>query len=197
VLVSAFLLAATQVIWSGTARVDVMIWEPGGEHPYTTDFTLEYSEEPGTPRPNGSGLPVARTLSLVPTRVAVDGRHQVGHTHGRPLCSGGGRDIVKAATSGTITILRDGSGRYQLVLPRAVGAFACGSKVNARDRQVVIGTGLFEVLGEVDAADAEARTLQANGSAMRGEYRSSDAARGGPVRHDYNVRWHIQRHSTP
>lgn len=47
-------LLAAGAIWSGTARVDVMIWEPGGQHPYTTDFDLQYSVLPP------SGLEPAR-----------------------------------------------------------------------------------------------------------------------------------------
>jgi hypothetical protein len=36
------------IVWIGTAQVDVMIWEPGGEHPYTTDSELEASIQKAT-----------------------------------------------------------------------------------------------------------------------------------------------------
>ena len=182
---SVGLLAAPLAVWAGTAQVDVMIWEPSGQHPYTTDFTLEYSEESS-----------ASDVSLVPRRVGIDVRHEVQHADGGLICSGGGREIVKSAPNGTIS-LRANPGLYQIVLPRAVGAFACGSKVNARDRQVVIGSGLFEVPGEVDAADTESRRVTSGGSVVQGEYRSSDAARKGAVRHDYHVRWHLRKRVSP
>jgi hypothetical protein len=83
------------------------------------------------------------------------------------------------------------------VLPRAVAAFGCGAKVNAGDRWVVIGTGLFPVAGDVQAADSERRHLTSGGARMQGEFHFSDADRGAPVRHDYHVTWDLRRRSDP
>ena len=41
---SLVVLLLAGAVWTGTARVDVMNWEEGGEHPYQTDFELTYRE---------------------------------------------------------------------------------------------------------------------------------------------------------
>jgi hypothetical protein len=189
--ISALLLPLA--IWSGTARVDVMIREPQGEHPYITDFELEYSE--GAPvSVTGPSGGVSHRVPLIPKRVAIDVRHEVRHVDGRSICTGGGQELVDHPPPGALS---SPAATYQLVLPRAIGAFACGSKRNAGDRWVVVGTGLFPVQGDVDAADTETRRLDSGGSRMRGEYRFSDQAQGRPVRHDYHVTWELTRHEEP
>lgn len=85
------------------------------------------------------------------------------------------------------------AGASQLVLPRAVGAFACGNTRNLGDRRVIVGTHLFYPDGDIDAADGAVRTLELDGSRMRGAYTFSDASRGQPVRHDYTVRLNLRR----
>jgi hypothetical protein len=89
------------------------------------------------------------------------------------------------------------AGAYQLVLPRAIGSFACGTKRNPRDRWVVVGTGLSHPMGDIDAADRETRLLEADGTRMRGSYAFSDASRHQPVRHDYSVKWDLHRQVGP
>lgn len=65
------------VVWTGAAQVDVMIWEPGGEHPYTTEFELEYGEAGRTPIHDRRGILVGHRVRLTPLRIALKVRHQV------------------------------------------------------------------------------------------------------------------------
>lgn len=186
-MIPVLLLASA--VWQGSAQVDVMIWEPSGEHPYQTTFDLTYEEVEAEPLLDSASRVAPRSIRLVPTRIAIDVRHEVRQADGGPICEGGGRELLSAAPEGRIV-----AGAYQLVLPRAVGAFACGARRNDRDRRVVIGTGLLHVPGEIDAADRAPRTLDLNGSHMQGAYESSDASTGGVVRHDYKVRWELRRY---
>ena len=143
---------------------------------------------------DGSGTVSGEIVELIPHRIVIQVRHEVRDARGQPICRGGGEEVVNDAPRGRLV---PSTGSYQLVLPRAVGAFACGSKVNAGDRWVVIGSGLFHDQGDVHAADTEVRRLESGGSRMRGEYRFSDASQGRPVRHDYRVSWDLRRSTEP
>jgi hypothetical protein len=194
-------------VWTGSAQVDVMIWEPGGEHPYKTDFDLEYREGARTLILDAKGGVVAHRVQLIPQRIAINVHHEV---HGLANCAGGGQEVITRGPDGEIVLPLQGreftdslgfrvpaAGIYQLVLPRAAGAFACGTKKNAVDRRVVLGSRLFYPDGEIDAADTEPRLLESGGSRMQGSYEFSDVRRGGPVRHDYHVKWELRRHVEP
>jgi hypothetical protein len=202
--IGSFALSA--VLWAGTAQVDVMIWEPGGEHPYATTFDLVYRETGRTPILDAKGVVRGHEVRLVPERVAIDVHHEVRHLDGRSICKGGGHEVVSGAPEGRIVLALAGAtlpgfegptaSGYQLVLPRAVGAFACGSRRNARDRRVVIGRQLFDPVdpaAEIEATDASVRRLDEGGLGMKGVYQSSDAGAGRAVRHDYTVRWELRR----
>jgi hypothetical protein len=193
------------VVWTGSAQVDVMIWEPGGEHPYTTDFDLEYREAGRTPIHGAKGALMGHRVRLVPQRIAIKVHHEV---RGLLNCKGAGEELVTSGPDAQLVVPLPGKevvdevgfrvpapGAYQIVLPRAVAAFACGTRRNAGDRWVVVGSGLFHPQGDVHAADPEARRLEAAGAVMRGSYTFSDASRGQPVRHDYKVTWDLRRHT--
>jgi hypothetical protein len=206
-IATALLSAA---VWTGSAQVQVMIWEPGGEHPYTTDFDLEYREEGRVPIVDLKGTVVGYRARLVPRRIALRVHHEVRDTDGRRICAGGGQEVVEDGPEGalvvpvrpddlakTLRIAAARAGAYQLILPRAVGSFACGGKRNAGDRWVIIGSALFHPAGDIDAADSDARSLDLGGSRMAGSYQATDAPRGNPVRHDYSVKWDLRRHLDP
>ena len=199
------LLAAT--LWVGSARVDVMIWEPGGEHPYTTDFELEYREADPSPIHASNGAEVGRDIRLVPLRIATRVQHTV---RGLLNCSGSGQEVITDGPAGAVFVPFPGwkgvsalgtpvpaAGAYQIVLPRAVGAFACGTKKNAGDRWVVVGSGLFHPAGDVDAADRVVRSPEAAGTRMRGSFSFSDVSQHRAVRHDYRVTWDLRRRVQP
>jgi hypothetical protein len=78
-----------------------------------------------------------------------------------------------------------------------VGAFACGTKKNAGDRWVIVGSGLFHPAGDVDAADSVVRSPEAAGTRMRGSFSFSDASQRRAVRHDYRVTWDLRRQVQP
>jgi hypothetical protein len=197
----------SMVVWTGTAQVDVMIWEPGGEHPYKTEFELEYREAGQTPIRDSKGILVGHRVRLFPQRIALKVHHEV---RGLLNCTGAGQEVVTDGPDAELVLPLPGkevvddigfrvppAGAYQLVLPRAIGAFACGNKRNAGDRWVIVGSGLYHPSGDIDAADAEPRVLLAGSTRMRGSYAFSDAARHQPVRHDYNVKWDLQRQVKP
>lgn len=194
------------VLWTGTAQVDVMMWEGGGEHPYTTDFELTYREASRTPVLDAKGAVVGHRIRLVPQRIALKARHEV---RGLLNCTGGGEEVVAEAPPAELVVPLKGKelagaaglavapvGAYQLVLPRAVGAFACGTKRNAADRRVGIGSGLF--LTDVEVADTQIRSLEGDGSRMRGAYqerheRNYSASPQHLVRYEFNLKWDLQR----
>jgi hypothetical protein len=192
------------VIWTGTAHVDVMITEPGGVHPYMTDFELEYEEAPRAPIADLTGHTVGYVSRLVPRRVAIKVHQEV---RGLLNCTGEGEEVVSGAPEGRIVVPSPGrdlldplgvsipsAGAYELVLPRAVAAFACGSKPNKKDRWVVIGLGLFHPAGDIDTSDRSVRAMTAAGDEMLGSFESVDPAyKGGPIRHEYKVSWHLRR----
>jgi hypothetical protein len=191
------------VVWIGTAQVDVMIWEPGGEHPYTTDFELEYREAERTPIQGPRGTLLGHRVRLVPRRIVTRVRQEV---RGLLNCTGAAQEAITAGPDAQLIVPVSGKevvddtgsrvpapGAYQIVLPRAVGAFACGSKKNVGDRRVIVGAGLFHPEGDIDAADRESRLLQDAGARMRGSYSFSDAFRRQAVRHDYKITWDLRR----
>jgi hypothetical protein len=169
------------VTWVGSAHVDVMIWESGGEHPYHSAFELAYDQ-----RPNVTG----KGWRLVPRRVRVVVEHEV---RGLLSCTGNGEELVKNVREGAI----GADGTYQLELPRAIGAFACGKNVtNKTDRRVSIGTGLFNADAEME--DSDTRTLEAGGLNMEGSYtrrqkRQYDASERGVIEYEFRVRWNLAR----
>ncbi len=125
-----------------------MIWEGGGEHPYQTDFTLEFREAGRTPVLDANGAVIADRVRLVPQRIVLTARHQV---RGLLNCTGGGKQVVADAPEAELVLPRRGAAAsYQLILPRAIGSFACGNKPNAGDRRVGIGRGLFQADVEVE-----------------------------------------------
>lgn len=182
------------VLWTGTAQVDVMIWEGGGEHPYMTDFALEYRETGRTPILDANGGVVGHRVRLVPRRVALRVHHEV---RGLLNCAGGGEEVVAEAPEAELVVpVKGKAAAYQLVLPRAIGAFACGRKRNAGDRRVGIGAGLFQA--DVEVADAQPRSLEDDGSRMRGAYqerheRNYSASPQHLVRYEFNVKWDLRR----
>jgi hypothetical protein len=191
------------VVWIGAAQVDVMIWEPGGEHPYTTDFELEYREAERTPIQGPKGTLVGHRVRLVPQRIVIKVRHEV---RGLANCRGAAQESITTGPDAQLVVPVPGkdvvddtgsrvppAGTYQIVLPRAVGAFACGTKKNAGDRRIIVGTGLFHPDGDIEAADRESRLLGDGGARMHGAYSFSDAYRRQPVRHDYKVTWDLRR----
>ena len=198
------LLAAA--LWTGTAQVDAMTWEGGGEHPYTTDFTLEYRESSGTPVLDANGILVGYRVRLAPERVALRVHHEV---RGLLNCTAGGEEVVTGAPEAELVLPVSGSdlagavglvvprtGAYQLVLPRAIGAFACGGERNTGDRRVGIGIGLFNA--DVEVADIHARLLEGSGTRMRGSYqerhqRNYSASGQHLVRYEFNVKWDLHR----
>lgn len=191
------------IVWVGTAHVDVMIWEPGGEHPYSTAFELEYREAGRVAIHGASDTVVAYGIRLLPQRISTRVHHVV-----RCLlnCSGGGEELIVDGPEGqlvmplsrreavsAIGVRVPPPGAYQIVLPRAISAFACGTKKNVGDRWVIVGSGLFHPAGDIDAADSQIRALEAGGTRMRGSYVFTDASRRQPVRHDYSVTWDLRR----
>jgi len=193
-------------LWSGTAQVDAMIWEGGGEHPYKTDFALEYVETSRTPVHDANGVVVGHRVRLASQGVALIARHEV-----RRLlnCTGGGEEVVRDAPeaemvvpisgkdlAGAVGLLPPRTGTYQLVLPRAIGAFACGSKSNAGDRRVGIGSGLFDA--DVEVADPQSRLLGDGAFTMQGAYvvrqkRNYSASPQHLVRYEFKVKWDLHR----
>jgi hypothetical protein len=170
------------------------------------ELDLAYREAGRAPLVDADGAVRGYQVRLVPERIAIDVHHEVRHQDGRSICKGGGREDVTGAPEGRIVIASDRrlasrvrrstTSAYQLVLPRAVGAFACGSTRNVRDRRVVIGARVFDPVdpaAEIETADASVRSLDPDGLVMKGVYESSDAATGRAVRHDYTVRWELRR----
>jgi hypothetical protein len=159
------------------------------------------------PSATPTGVVPGDEVRLVPERIANEVHHEVRHADGPSICRGGGREVMTRAPEGRIAVARSGSrlpgfdapvtSAYRLVLPRAVGAFACGTRKNPRDRRVVIGARVFDPVdpaAEIETRDVSVRTLDSGGLAMTGSYKSSDAGTGRTVRHDYTVRWELRRH---
>src|SRR6266536_2537611 len=185
-LVAALLAGA---VWTGKARVHVMNWEEGGEHPYQTDFEIRYHEGVSTEVQDTGGRVVGHRIALVPERISLKVWHQV---RGLLNCDGTGEETSADDPGGAIVVpLRNEtladivgvavppSGAYQLVLPRAYGAYACGrGNRNLGNRRAGIGSMLFS--SDVEFDDKEVRFLDAGGTRMRGaySYRRSRSADG-------------------
>jgi len=194
-------------VWTGNARVDVMNWEGGGEHPYQTDFELRYRE--GTPAElrGTRGRVVGHHIPLIPERIALKVWHQV---RGLLNCIGTGQEevtegpgaalVIPARTEAlaeTVGAAVPPSGAYQLVLPRAYAAYACGQgNRNKGDRRVGIGARLLSP--DVEFHDREVRFLDAGGTRMRGAYtyrrsRSADGSAQHLVQKEIHVTWDLRR----
>ncbi len=202
--IGAWLLAS--VLWVGAAQVDVMIWEGGGEHPYRSDFTLEYVEAGRTPVRDASGAIVGERVRLAPRRVVLRVHQEV---RGLINCRGEGEEVIADVPDAELVVPLAGkdlasavglvtrpTGTYQLILPRAVGAFACGNRRNTTGRRVGIGSGLFHA--DLEVADIERRSLEAGGARMRGTYEERhERAFGEPaqhvVRYHFKVSWDLRR----
>jgi hypothetical protein len=204
--IAATVLAAA--LWTGTAKVDVMIWEGGGEHPYVTDFALTYREGDRTPITDAAGAVVGYRVRLIPQHISFKAQHEV---RGLLNCTGGGDETVTEGPEGELVLPAPGksltlaaasgtvaprAGAYQIVLPRAVGAFACGTKKNPVDRRVGIGTGLFYT--DVEVADNQVRAIESDGTRLGGAYterhqRSYDGSSRHLVRYQFNVMWALRR----
>ncbi len=198
-------------LWTGTARVDVMNWEGGGEHPYHTDFALRYREEAPTELRGTGGKVVGHRIPLTPERIALKVWHQV---RGLLNCIGAGQEEVTEDPGSAIVIPVRGetlvetvgvaippSGAYELVLPRAYAAYACGQgNRNKGDRRAGIGSRLLSP--DVEFDDREVRFLDAGGTRMRGAYtyhrsRSADGSVQHLVRKEIRVEWDLRRNMEP
>jgi hypothetical protein len=208
---SLVVVVLAAAVWSGTARVDVMSWEGGGEHPYQTDFELRYREEAPTELRNTAGRLVGHHIRLAPERIALKVWHQV---RGLLNCIGAGQEEVTEdpgsaivtplrheALAETVGVAIPPSGAYQLVLPRAYGAYACGQgNRNRGNRRVGIGSRLLSP--DVEFDDREVRFLDAGGGRMRGTYtyrrsRSADGSVQHLVRKEIRVEWDLRRSIEP
>jgi hypothetical protein len=130
-------------VWVGTAQVFVMNWEGGGEHPYRSGFQLRYREGEGVALRDARGAVVGRRVPLLPERIHL--------------------------TEAAIAAPLQGRASYQLVLPRAYGAYACGQgQRNQRDARAGVGGRIFPADLEFD--DDGPRFLDAAGTRMQGTY---------------------------
>jgi len=200
-------LLVSGAIWIGTAQVYVMNWEGGGEHPYRTDFELIYHEASPTEVRDARGTLVGHRIRLIPERIALKVQHEV---VGLLNCVGTGEEVVRSAAEGAIVIPVRGQqvrgtddrpipsfGAYQVVLPRAYAAYACGeNQRNKGDRRAGIGRGLF--YADVEFGDRGARSLDSDGDRMHGAYeyqreRSADGSIQHLVRKEIHVKWDLRR----
>lgn len=204
-------LALSGVVWTGTAVVDVMNWEGGGEHPYRTTFVLKYREAPPTPIYDAKGRLVGRRSTLVAETIALKVEHEV---RGLLNCVGTGEEVVGEGSRAELVVPLPGEklapivgfdvpagGAYQLLLPRAYAAYACGhNRRNAGDRAAGVGSGLF--FPDAEFSDRGPRLLDATGSRMQGSYsyrreRSADGSLQHLVRKEIRVEWDLRRTVEP
>ena len=170
--------------WRGTVVVDGMIHEPGGYHPYKTTIGLRLREAERVAVPGGFRAALVSEGSVYQVQTSV---HQ---TNGPMLCSGTGTETLTGRTIGYLET-KAGKATYHLALPRAFGAFACGrNHTTGADRFVIIGLGDPEA-ADIETADPLVRALEAEGSLMKGAFRSSKTR--GPVRYEYDVSWSVTR----
>ena len=170
--------------WRGTVTVDGMIHEPSGYHPYKTTISLRLREAERVAVPGGFRAALVSEGSVYQVQTSV---HQ---TNGPMLCSGTGTETLTGRTIGYLET-KAGKATYHLALPRAFGAFACGrNHTTGADRFVIIGLGDPEA-ADVETADPLVRALEAEGSLMKGAFRSSKTR--GPVRYEYDVSWSVTR----
>ena len=177
-------LLAASALWQGTVIVNGMIYEPGGYHPYKTTIGLRLRESERVAVPGGFRVPLVSDGSLYTVQTSV---HQ---TNGPMLCSGAGTEMLTGRTIGYLETTA-GKTTYHLALPRAFGAFACGrNHTTGANRFVIIGLGDPEA-ADIETADPLVRALEADGSLMKGTFRSAKTR--GPVRYEYNVSWSVTR----
>ncbi len=188
-----------------------MNWEGGGEHPYQTDFELRYREGTPTELRGTGGRVVGHRIRLIPERIALKVWHRV---RGLLNCVGAGQEevtedpgsaivipIPHEELAETVGVAVPPSGAYQLVLPRAYAAYACGQgNRNKGDRRVGIGSRLLSP--DVEFDDREVRVLDAGGSRMRGAYtyvrsRSADGSVQHLVKKEIHVSWDLRRSIEP
>jgi hypothetical protein len=170
--------------WRGTAIVDGMIHEPSGYHPYKSTIGLNLRESPRVAVPGGFRVALVSDGSVYEVQTSV---HQ---TNGPMLCSGTGTETLTGPTVGYLET-KAGKATYHLALPRAFGAFACGrNHTTGANRFVIIGLGDPEA-ADIETADPLVRALEANGSLMKGTFRSSKTR--GQVSYEYDVSWSVTR----
>src|SRR5262245_42408556 len=127
--------ADTGTYWRGVVRVEGMIHEPGGYHPYSATMTLHLRESERIPATGGFRVLLVSEGSRNEVQTSV---HQTG---GPMLCSGTGTEMLPEGAIGYLEP-RPGRTTYHLAIPRAFGAFACGrNQATKRNRVVAIGRG--------------------------------------------------------
>jgi len=187
--VSALLLMAAAMAesgpsWGGTVKVDGMIYEPGGYHPYVATITLHLREA------ERSVIAGGFRVALVSEGSTNDVRTSVHQTDGQMLCAGTGTETLPKRAIGYLET-KAGQTTYHLAVPRAFGAFACGQNhAIKRDRVVIIGDGDPEPT-EIETHDSRLRTLDETNSVMTGSFESTKTR--GAVRYEYKISWSITR----
>jgi hypothetical protein len=174
--------------WRGVVKVEGMIHEPGGYHPYSATITLRLRESERVPVAGGFRVPLLSSGSVNEVRTSV---HQVG---GPMLCSGVGSETLPDGAVGYLEARGDRT-TYRLEIPRAFAAFACGrNRATRQNRIVTIGVG-DAVAGEIEAQDSVVRELEQRNAVMEGAFESAKAQ--GTVRYEYRVSWSIRRTPEP
>ena len=170
--------------WRGTFKVDGMIHEPSGYHPYITTVSFRLREAERVTIPGGFRAPLISEGSI------YDVQTKVYRSGGVLLCSGTGTETL---TGRTLGYLETKAGRtvYHLLIPRAFGAFACGrNHVVDVDRGVIIGMGDPEA-ADIETADSVIRLLEHGDALMKGSFRSTKTR--GSVDYEYDVSWSLVR----
>jgi hypothetical protein len=176
--------AQTETVWRGNVRIEGMIREPGGYHPYVTTVILRLREGGRASVPGGVRTPLISDGSVMDVRTGVY------EDTGQRVCVGTGTEELPGRRLGHLET-KQGRTSYHLVIPRAFGAFACGTNnVIERDRRVIIGLGDPET-GEIETADSVPRVLEQGGSVMRGAFRSATHRNGND--YEYVVSWSASR----
>lgn len=170
--------------WRGTVKVDGMIYEPGGYHPYGATINLHLHE--GERSVVRGGFRVA----LVSDGSTNDVRTSVHQTGGLMLCSGTGTETLPRRAIGYLET-KAGQTNYHLAIPRAFGAFTCGRNhaIN-RDRVVTIGDGDADPV-EIETSDSVLRTLEEANSVMKGSFASTKTR--SVIRYEYKISWSLVR----
>ena len=187
--VSALLLIVAGVpesspSWRGTVKVDGMIYEPGGYHPYVATITLHLREA------ERSAIAGGFRVALVSEGSTNDVRTSVHQTGGLMLCAGTGTETLPRRAIGYLET-KAGQTTYHLAVPRSFGAFACGQNhAIKRDRVVIIGDGDPEP-AEIETSDSVLRTLDETNSVMKGYFESTKTR--GVVRYEYKISWSVIR----
>lgn len=170
--------------WRGTVKVDGMIYEPGGYHPYVATITLHLREA------ERSVIAGGIRVALVSEGSTNDVQTSVHQTSGLMLCAGTGTESLPGRAIGYLET-KAGRTTYHLAVPRAFGAFACGQNhAIKRDRVVIIGDGDPEP-AEIETSDSVLRTLAESNSVMKGSFESTKTR--GAVRYEYKISWSVTR----